>query len=296
VYVTGDPERDAAMAAAGQVHENEAALAMAHALAGENVAFDETPHEGKVTLRAVMDGVLVYDRDRLESFNCVPDVMCAARQSGLLIEGGKPFGGLRALPLFLRKEILDRALAVIGEEPVFAIKPVKPRRAGILVTGTEVFQGLIEDRFAPILTGKLEALGSSVVGVRIAPDDRAAIAQAARELVEQEGANLLLTTAGLSVDPDDVTRKGMEDAGLVDTLFGAPMLPGAMLMLGRLGDVPVVGVPACALFYKTTSLDVILPKVLADVPVTRRDMARLASGGFCLTCKSCTFPKCPFGK
>lgn len=296
VYVTGDPEREAALASADQVHENDAALAMARALAGENVAFDEEPHEGKVTMRAVMDGVLAFDRDRLEAFNCVPDVMCASRQNGLLIEGGKPFGGLRAIPLFLRREYLDRALAVIGDEPVFSIKPLKPRRAGILVTGTEVFQGLIEDRFAPILTGKLKALGSSVAGVRIAPDDRQAIARAARELLEDEGANLILTTAGLSVDPDDVTRKGMEDAGLTDTLFGAPMLPGTMLMLGRLDGVPVVGVPACALFYKTTSLDVILPQVLADVPITRKDLARLASGGFCLTCKSCTFPKCPFGK
>ncbi|TVM17392.1 trehalose-binding protein [Oceanidesulfovibrio indonesiensis] len=296
VYVTGDPELNAALAAAGQVHENDAALAMARALAGENVACDEIPHEGKITLRAVMDGVLVYDRDRLESFNCVPDVMCAVRQSGQLIESGKPFGGLRALPLFLRRDLLDRALAVVGDEPIFAVKPLRPRRAGILVTGTEVFQGLIEDRFAPILTGKLEALGSTVAGVRIAPDDRQAIAEAARELVEEEGANLILTTAGLSVDPDDVTRKGMEDAGLTDTLFGSPMLPGAMLMLGRLDSVPVVGVPACALFYKTTSLDVVLPRVLADVPITRRDLARHAAGGFCLTCKSCTFPKCPFGK
>ncbi len=282
---------------ASLVHENDAARALADALAGEGVACEDEPHEGKLTLHAARRGVLLYDRDRLEQLNCVPDVACAARHAGVLMDEGKPFAGVRAIPLYIRRDRLERALDVLGAEPLFRVAALRPRKVGVLVTGAEVFQGLIEDRFAPIVTSKVEALGCAVSGVRIAPDDRAAIAEAAEELLAT-GAQLVVTTAGLSVDPDDVTRQAMVDAGLREVLYGAPVLPGTMLMLGRLGaaDVPVIGVPACALFFKTTSLDLVLPRVLADEPISRRDLARLASGGFCLQCKACTFPKCPFGK
>ena len=111
----------------------------------------------------------------------------------------------------------------------------------------------------------------------------------------ESGADLLVTTAGLSVDPDDVTRQGLIDAGAKDILYGAPIIPGAMILLARIGSVQVMGVPACALYFKTTGFDLLLPRMLADLDTTRRDLARLGHGAFCLGCKTCTFPKCPFG-
>ena len=168
-------------------------------------------------------------------------------------------------------------------------------RVGILVTGTEIFQGLIKDRFIPIIRDKMQKLGSEVVKSLIVPDDRAAISDGVQVLLNV-GADLIVTTAGLSVDPDDVTRQGLTDAGTVDMLYGAPILPGAMILLARIGRVQVIGVPACALYFKITSLDLFLPRLLAGVGITRRDLALMGSGAFCLECKSFTFPKCPFGK
>jgi formylmethanofuran dehydrogenase subunit E len=165
---------------------------------------------------------------------------------------------------------------------------------GILVTGSEVFQGLIEDQFVPIITAKVERHGCSVVGSLIVPDDRRAIVDGIANLVES-GADLVVTTAGLSVDPDDVTRQGLIDAGATDLLHGAPIIPGAMLLLANIGDVQVIGVPACALYFKTTAFDLLLPRLLAGLQTTRRDLAKLGHGAFCLACKTCTFPKCPFG-
>jgi formylmethanofuran dehydrogenase subunit E len=69
-----------------------------------------------------------------------------------------------------------------------------------------------------------------------------------------------------------------------------------MTLVGRIGAVQVIGVPACALFYQATSFDLLLPRLLAGLTITRRDLAEMADGGYCLNCKSCTFPKCPFGK
>lgn len=283
----------------GFIHENEAALAFAKLMAGENVTFDQTPNEGKLNFRATTTGVLVLDRQRLEAFNMVPDVMCASRHHGVLVEAGKEFAGTRAIPLFLSAENLRKAKAVLAAGPLFSIAAIKPMRVGVLVTGTEVFQGLIEDKFAPVIRGKVERLGSQVVAVDVVPDDAHAIAQSVGKLLTA-GAELIVTTAGLSVDPDDVTRKGLLEAGLTDMFYGAPILPGAMTLLGRLacpaGSARVMGVPACALFHKATSFDVLLPRVLAGLEIKRIDLAEMSEGSFCLNCRTCVFPKCQFGK
>ncbi len=279
----------------GFVHENEAALTFAGLMAGANVTHDEIPREGKINFRAAVTGVFEVDRERLEAFNLVPDVTCACRHSGVLAEAGKGLAGARAIPLFLSAENYRKAQAVLAAGPLLRVLPLWPAQVGVLVTGTEVFQGLIEDRFAPIIREKVERLGCSIVAEAIVPDDTDKIAEAVGGLLAQ-GADLIVTTAGLSVDPDDVTRKGLVAAGLTDMLYGAPLLPGAMTLLGRIGQAKVMGVPACALFHKATSLDILLPRVLAGCEITRRDLAQMAEGGFCLDCRTCTFPKCPFGK
>ncbi|HWR03488.1 MAG TPA: FmdE family protein [Humidesulfovibrio sp.] len=283
----------------GFIHENEAALAFAKLMAGENVTFDETPHEGKINFRATKTGVLVLDRERQEAFNLVPDVMAASRHHGVLVEEGKELAGARAIPLYLSAENFRKAQALLAAGPLYNIAAIKPARVGVLVTGTEVFQGLIEDKFAPVIREKVERLGSQVVVVDIVPDDAERIAQSVGKMLTA-GADLIVTTAGLSVDPDDVTRKGLLAAGLTDMLYGAPLLPGAMTLLGRLacpaGSARVMGVPACALFHKATSFDILLPRVLAGVDLKRADLAEMAEGGFCLNCKTCVYPKCCFGK
>jgi formylmethanofuran dehydrogenase subunit E len=277
------------------IHENDAALAFARRMAGEAITFDAVPREGKINLKAGQDGMLLFDENRLERFNMVPDVMCACRKNHSLALAGHTVAGTRAIPLFLPEVDFKKALAVLDEGPLFRIQALQKANIGILITGTEVFQGIIKDRFEPIIRTKAEALGCRVVRTRIVPDDRDAIYRGIIDLLDA-GADLLITTAGLSVDPDDVTRKGIMDTGAEDLLYGAPILPGAMTLLARIGDVRLLGIPACALYFKTTSLDLLLPRLLAGVKITRQDLARMGNGALCLECKACTFPKCPFGK
>lgn len=276
------------------VHENEAANAFAEAMSGDGVCFPEPPREGKVNLVAERSGLFVVEEDRLEQFNMIPGVMCASRRGCIPIHKDRCLAGTRAIPLYLPRSSFLRAMAVLQQGPLFRVLPMRKARVGILVTGSEVFQGLVEDRFIPIIGAKVKAFDCRVVKSIIVPDDRDAIRDGVLELT-QCGVDLLITTAGLSVDPDDVTRRGLTDAGATDILYGTPVLPGAMALLARIGTVQVLGVPACALYFKTTSFDLLFPRLLAGLEITRRDLAKLGHGSFCLECKSCTFPKCPFG-
>lgn len=276
------------------VHEDEASLAFAQALAGEGVKVDGVPQEGKITLVAEIDGLLVVDTERLEQFNLVPGVMCASRKSYRVVDQGHGVAGTRAIPLFLPQKDFQKALSILSDGPIFRVLPMRRAKVGILSTGSEVFQGLIEDKFIPIIKTKVEKFGCSVIRQAIVPDNREVICLGIRDMI-QAGVEILVTTAGLSVDPDDVTRQGIRDAGATDMIYGAPILPGAMTLLAKINNVQVMGVPACALYHKTTSFDLLLPRALAGLAMTRHELAKLGHGAMCLDCKTCTYQKCTFG-
>lgn len=278
----------------GWVHEDEAALAFAGAMAGEGMRSMAPPREGKINFAADRDGLFLVEVQRLERFNMIPGVMCACRKSYTVVSSGRVLAGTRAIPLFLPSSDFEKAMAVLRDGPLFQVLPFRKAKVGILVTGSEIFQGIVEDKFIPVIGAKVEALGCEVVKGIIAPDDRDAISNGVKELIGC-GADLVVTTAGLSVDPDDVTRQGLLDAGATGMLYGAPILPGAMTLLARIGATQVMGVPACALYFKTTSFDLLFPRLLAGLEITRQDLTKLGHGSLCLECKVCTFPKCPFG-
>jgi molybdopterin biosynthesis enzyme len=164
-----------------------------------------------------------------------------------------------------------------------------------LVTGNEVFNGVIEDKFLPVILPKLHEFGCPTLPPVFSPDDPHFIADRVGDLINQ-GAELIVATGGMSVDPDDVTRLGVRLAGATEMLYGSAVLPGAMLMLARIGGVSIIGVPACGMFHDQTIFDLVLPRVLAGETLTRRDLAAMGHGGMCLNCPECRFPVCPFGK
>lgn len=281
------------------VHENVAANAFARRMAGEGIIYDPDPREGKIDFKAAIDGLYCVNEKKLKLFNLVPHVMAASRRNATLVQKGDALAGTRAIPLFLEKGNFEKALATLDGAPLFKVLPLRKAKIGILVTGTEVFKGIIEDRFIPIITAKALNLGSEIIASAIVPDDKKAIAQAF-EKMRNQGIDMLVTTGGLSVDPDDVTRQAIVDLGLEQSVHGVPVLPGAMSLVGKIrsGDkeIQVMGVPACALYFRTTFLDLIFPRLLAGIDFTRTDAAEMGSGGYCLSCKTCSWPKCGFGK
>ncbi len=279
----------------GSLHENEAALRIAAALAGPGLTLTE-PAEGKVQLKAAFRGLLKIRVDALGDVNCIDQVCVATLHSNQLVERGQTVGGCRVVPLVVaaskiaRVEALSRLAA-----PVVDVRPLRRLRVGIVTTGSEVYHGRIEDKFGPVLRAKIAALGSEELRQVFVPDDAGKIAGAIRALLD-EGAEVILATGGMSVDPDDVTPGAIRAAGGRVEVYGTPVLPGSMFMLAHIGPVPVLGVPGCAMYHKTTVLDLVLPRILAGEEVSRSDIAQLGHGGLCLECEVCRYPSCAFGK
>jgi molybdenum cofactor synthesis domain-containing protein len=281
---------------ADEIHENQAAAVLAEALAGEGVTWEDNPREGKIGLHAARDGLLQVDATALAAFNLVEEVMCATLHSHTLVAKGALVAATRALPLVMQRAPVERAAAIAARHGgVVAVRPLRRARVGLVITGNEVFHGLIQDRFAPVLTDKIQTLGSAVAAVAFAPDEEARIAAAIRGHLEA-GCDLLLLSGGMSVDPDDVTRKAIAEAGAQEVHYGAAALPGAMFLVAYIDDVPLLGVPACGLHHRVTVLDLVLPRILAGERIGKKELAFMGHGGLCRDCPECTHPHCPFGK
>jgi len=350
-----------------EMHEDEAAYALANALIGEGVQLQGEPKEGKINIIAERDGLLKVDKNALTQFNMLGDVMCATLHSNTVVKKGQLVAGTRAIPLVVKKAIVEEAVAiansvktqdagyrmqdtaphnplsVMGIPPstpplvrgevkgghhesgivlhvscsgVISVKELRKLKAGIVITGNEVYYGRIKDAFAPVVTKKIQEHGCEIAGIYYAPDDEAFIEARLRELVDA-GAELLITTGGMSVDPDDVTRFAIRKLGVTDIVYGSAVLPGAMFLVAYLSiadcglqnaefkseiqnpkskTIPILGIPACGMYHKTTIFDLILPRALAGEIIGRKELAELGHGGLCMNCKKCSYPICPFGK
>ncbi|MBW1946103.1 MAG: molybdopterin-binding protein [Deltaproteobacteria bacterium] len=279
-----------------EIHENQAASILAKALAGEGIQWEDSPKEGKISLRAATEGLLMVEKASLAAFNMVDEVMCATLHTHTLVKKGEQVAATRAIPLVMKRAPIERAAAIAnGNGGVVSVLPLKKARAGLVVTGNEVYNGLIEDRFAPVLTRKITDLDSEVLAVIFTPDEVDFIEQAIKDLLSQ-GCDLILLSGGMSVDPDDVTRRGIRAAGATEMYYGASVLPGAMFLVAYIGETPLLGVPACGLHHRTTVLDLVLPRILAGERIKKKDLAFLGHGGLCRDCSECTYPNCAFGK
>lgn len=278
----------------GMLHEDEAAMRLAKAVAGSGIEFTE-PKEGKVTLVAAYDGLLKVDGERLEAINKIDQLIVATLHNNRLVKKGQQLAGCRVVPLVIEEEKISKAETIgSSNRPIIYLKKLKRVKAGLVTTGSEVYYGRIKDAFGPVIKKKLEQLGSVLYKQVFVPDDVEKIAAAVRNL-QEEGVELILTTGGMSVDPDDLTPTGIKAAGAEIIAYGAPVLPGAMFLLAYLGDLPILGLPGCVMYAKTTIFDLVLPRILCGEKLDRDSLVKLGHGGFCLNCESCTFPHCHFG-
>ncbi|MBR9986006.1 MAG: molybdopterin-binding protein, partial [Desulfosarcina sp.] len=175
-----------------EIHENQAAAMLAEGLAGEGIRWEDDPREGKIGLHAAMDGLLSVDAAALAAFNMVDEVMCATLHSHTLVNQGQLVAATRAIPLVMKRAPVERAAAIAAQNGgVVRVKALKKARAGLVVTGSEVYHGLIEDKFAPILSSKIKDLGSEVAGISFVPDDEHLITAAIRSHIDS-GCDLLL--------------------------------------------------------------------------------------------------------
>ena len=282
----------------GILHENEAAEYLRDICMNENMIQSEVK-EGKIELIAEIDGLLKIDVDKLRAVNSLGEMMIATRHTNTTVKKGDKLVGTRIIPLLIEQEKMEKAKEVAGDRPILSLIPFKKKKVGIVTTGNEVFYGRIKDTFGPVVAEKVKEFGADVIGQTIVNDDMEKITKAVEEFIEQ-GADMVLCTGGMSVDPDDKTPGAIKNTGARIVSYGAPVLPGAMMLLayyekdGR--ELPIVGLPGCVMYAKRTVFDLVLPRLMADDMVTSDDLAGLGLGGLCLSCDVCTFPNCGFGK
>ena len=279
----------------GMLHEDEAAERLR--LLCQNEHMHPTPvKEGKIELIADCDGLFRVDVPRLNAVNDVEELMIATRHTDTAVRKGDKLAGTRVIPLVIREEVLRTAEERAGKAPLLSLIPWKLRTCGLITTGSEVAKGLIQDAFTPVIVDKLAACGITVTEHCLPGDGRAAITAAALDY-HAKGVDLVLCTGGMSVDPDDRTPGAIKDTGAEIVSYGAPVLPGAMFLLGYFSDgVPILGLPGCVMYAKATIFDLLLPRIAAGVRISRSEIKAMGHGGLCLGCAECRYPVCPFGK
>ena len=277
------------------LHENDAAEILRDICQGEHMHPTE-PKEGKIELIADTDGLLLIDLEHLRAVNGLGEMMIATRPSGFVVKKGDKLAGTRVIPLVIEKEKMEKAKKAAGDRPLLQLVPLKKKTYGLVTTGNEVFHGRIEDTFTPVIQSKMTEFGCEMAAHVILDDDHEKITEAVQKMLA-DGCDMILCTGGMSVDPDDKTPLAIRNAGVDIISYGAPVLPGAMFLAGYSKDGrPVCGLPGCVMYAKRTIFDLVLPYLLADVPVTKEWLSGLGHGGLCLNCDVCHFPNCSFGK
>lgn len=281
------------------LHENEAAEILYELC--RNEFMEPTPvKEGKIELVATVDGLLKIDRRKLKAVNHLGEMMIASRHGDFPVKKGDHIAGTRIIPLVIEKEKMKRAKEAAAGGSIFRILPFVHKKVAVLTTGNEVYYGRIEDKFTGVILEKLAEYDTEIIARDICSDDPTGITETIRKDMEL-GADMVLCTGGMSVDPDDKTPLAIRNAASEVISYGSPVLPGAMFMLAYKKrkdgpDIPIVGLPGCVMYARRTVFDLILPRLLAEDPVSAAELGDLGEGGLCLNCEICTFPNCGFGK
>ena len=254
------------------------------------------PKEGKIELTSDIDGILTINVEKLLAVNSLGEMMIATRHSYTPVKKGAKLAATRIIPLIIEKEKMEAARQCAGEKPLVNVLPYKLKTAALITTGGEVAKGLIKDTFSDVVIGKLKAYGIETVEHFYPGDDESLITEKILEYKEK-GVDMILCTGGMSVDPDDRTPGAIKRSGAGIVTYGAPVLPGAMFLLAYFEDgTPVLGLPGCVMYAKSTIFDLMLPRIAAGITVKAEDLYVLGHGGLCLGCEECRFPDCSFGK
>ena len=279
---------------AGEIHEDDCARRMAAMAPVKGARYTE-PAEGKVLLLAQQRGLFRVNRKLLKRINSIGDITISTLPDHYPVETGARLASMRIVPLVTEEAQILEAERLCREEWLLDLRPYHPRKAGIIITGSEVYHGRIRDRFASVIQEKLMQYPCQVMGIRICDDNPEQILEAAKALLEQ-GADLLIFTGGMSVDPDDLTPTAIRQLGADIVAHGVPSQPGNMTLVAYLGDIPILGVPGAAIKLPTTVFDVLLPQIFAGDKITKEELIGLADSGLCQMCKTCHWPNCTFGR
>ena len=279
---------------AGEIHEEDCALRMA-AMAPVQGAHYTAPSEGKVLLMADTRGMLRVDTELLREINSIGDITISTLPDHYPVESGARLASMRIVPLVTKEEQIIAAERLCAQRKLLDLRPYAHKKIGVIITGSEVYSGRIKDKFEPVVRRKMESYPAEILGVTICDDDLDMIINSAKAYLAK-GADFLIFTGGMSVDPDDLTPTAIRRLGAQVVSHGVPSQPGNMTLVAYLSDVAILGVPGAAISLPTTIFDVLLPQIFTGDKLTKDDLIRLGDGGLCQMCRACHYPNCTFGR
>lgn len=260
-----------------ELHEEEAARRLAMAAGGSQLKLSG-PSEGRVNLVSEIAGILKIDADLLYRLNCLGDLIMATLPSDTYVSRGEVVAGTRTIPVIVKEKLIRAAEDLCKDGCIVQVLPIPARRIHLIVTGSEVYTGRIKDGFEPVVRKKARAMGSDLADKQIANDDADEIARLIHE-AKKAGAELILVSGGMSVDPDDKTPEGIRRSGARIESHGFPVLPGSMFLMAYLNETPILGLSGCVLHDPYTAFDILLPRLLAGEKIDRSDIMRMGHGG-----------------
>ncbi len=279
---------------AGEIHEEDAAKRLAAFMRTEGTHTDG-PSEGKMQIFADISGMLRVNVPLLLHINHIPDITISTLPDHYPVKPGMRVASMRIVPLVTQEQNITEAERLANGKNIITLLPYRPLKAGIIITGAEIYSGRIKDMFEPVCRKKLAEYPGEITGVAVCDDDLSMIVASARKMLN-DGADFLIFSGGMSVDPDDLTPTAIRELGCDVVSYGVPSQPGNMTLMAYSGSIPVIGVPGAAITMPVTVFDALLPQIYTGKKLTREDLLRLGDGGLCQQCRPCHFPNCTFGK
>lgn len=279
---------------AGEIHEEDAARRLSQ-MTNVNGAHYGSISEGKIQLFADQDGMFRVDKALLAAVNRIGDITITTLPDHYPVKAGDRLASMRIIPLVTEERQIAEAEALCAGKQLYDLRPIKPLKVGIIITGSEIYHGRIKDKFERVARAKLAHYPAEILGVHVCDDELDMIVGAGRALLA-EGAELLIFSGGMSVDPDDLTPSAIREMGAEIVSYGVPSQPGNMTLVAYLDQAALLGVPGAAISRPTTIFDVLLPQIFCGDPLTKDNLIRLGEGGLCQMCDSCHFPNCTFGR
>ncbi len=270
----------AACLEADDVHEDKAAARLAGAIMGEGLSASAA-FTGRVNLIAETRGVLAVDRARLDTVNLVDEAIAVATLTPYdLIEPRQMAATVKIIPFAVPGDVFERCLdAARAGAPLIRVAALKPRTVGLVQTSLPGMKESLLDKTKAAVDNRLAALDCAPSNELRCSHDEAAVAEAVETLRARGAEIVLVSGASAIVDRRDVVPAGIVKAGGDIDHFGMPVDPGNLMLVGHIGETPVLGLPGCARSPKVNGFDWVLQRLIAGLPVAPEDLMRMGAGG-----------------
>ncbi len=259
------------------VHEEDAAYVMFDTINNGDFTCT-TVSMGKISFLAKHDGFFVVDPELLTNFNLLGDISAACIKPMTYVTAGTEVASMRIIPLFTTTEHLTLIKNFKNAKEMFQIKPIITTNIHQITTGSEVANGLIADGFKPKLDEILSKFNLTISEYSVVTDQKDLISTEILK-AKASGADLILVTGGMSVDPDDLTPGAIKAAKTDIITYGTPIIPGSMFLYGLLEQTPIMGLPGAVIFEKQTAFDLLLPYALTNTEITKHEIMAMSIGG-----------------